>query len=511
MARAARGLLLVALAILASLAVARGAHIVVNFSMPSEISYPNSVGVRVVREFQAGGSIYHDFRQSPHIVALYGPLFYAVPGMVAKLVHADEVTIHRIGRSMALTASAGMLILIALMLRGGGVGWSIVALMTLLYATTSVVWPVGMAFRPDAPESFFVVLGFFVYLRLGRTRWLPVAIVPFVVAFLFKQSAVIGPVAVAAHLVSEGRGKDGLRFAAAAAAGYGVACGAVNLLTGGLYLQNAYDGLRLRVTWSNLPSVVGDGFLRNNLVAIALAVIGTVRRWAGGQRDPYSIFFGLSFAFAAVTTIRDGSADNYFLASVAVACVIGGQELARWLGSVGEQRDAGVAVSSSTVARAFSGEPALLALVMMLVSLLPVAAHELIGAGELLEQLRTRDARNAEQLAYLRSTAQRLDALGGPILCQYDPISLYTRHAYMMDLFEFSGLADQGVFDDRPLIDMIRRRQFAAIVLLFPASTDPTPRYQSTAWVRDEWLRAIRESGYRESEDGDLYIYQPVR
>ncbi len=238
-----------------------------------------------------------------------------------------------------------------------------------------------------------------------------------------------------------------------------------------------------------------------------------VRRWAGGQRDPYSIFFGLSFAFAAATTIRDGSADNYFLDSVAVGCVIGGQELAHWFGLAGGPRDvpAGVAPSSSTVTRASSSEPALLALVIILVSLLPAAGHELIGAGDLLAQLRTRQARNAAQLAYLRSTAQRLDALGGPILCQYDPISLYTHHAYMMDLFEFSGLADQGVFDDRPLVDMIRRRQFAAIVLLFPASTDPAPRYQSTAWVRDEWLRAIRESGYRESEDGDLYIYQPAK
>ncbi len=270
-ARAARGLLAVALAVLALLAVARGAHVIVNFSMPSELTYPNSVGVRVVRDFESGGPIYRDFRQSPHVVALYGPLFYVVPGMLAKLVDADEVAIHCIGRGMALAASAGLLILIVLMLRGAGVGWPIAALMALLYATTSVMWPVGMAFRPDAPESFFVVLGFFVYLRLGRTRWLPVAIVPFVVAFLFKQSAVIGPVAVVAHLVSERRRGDGLRFGGAAVAGYLAAFGAVNLLTGGSYFHNAYDGLRLNVTWSNLATVVGDSLLRNNLVAIALA------------------------------------------------------------------------------------------------------------------------------------------------------------------------------------------------------------------------------------------------
>jgi hypothetical protein len=370
-----------------------------------------------------------------------------------------------------------------------------------------------MTFRPDAPEAFFVVLGLFAYLRLGRTRWLPVAIVPFIVAFLFKQSAVIGPVAVVAHLASERRLRDALRFGVVAVVSYLAVFGAINLLTAGLYFHNAYDGLRLNVTWSNLATVVGDSLLRNNLVLIALAVAGVVRRWACGQRDPYSIFFALSFAFAAVTTIRDGSADNYFLDSVAVGCVIGGQELAHWIGRTTAITLSGAAVKpgssgdSAASGPGFLGEPALLALVVILVSVLPAAGHELTGAGDLMTQLKTRHSRNAALLANLRSTAQRLDALGGPILCQYDPINLYTHNAYMMDLFEFSGLADQGVFDDRPLIDMIRRRQFSAIVLLFPASTDPTPRYQSTAWVRGEWLRAIRESGYRESEDGELYIY----
>jgi hypothetical protein len=72
-----------------------------------------------------------------------------------------------------------------------------------------------------------------------------------------------------------------------------------------------------------------------------------------------------------------------------------------------------------------------------------------------------------------------------------------------------AGLADQGVFDDSQVIEKIRHGEFACIVLQFPMESDPVPRYQSTDWVRREWIVAMREAGYSGDLVSPLYYYFP--
>jgi len=45
-------------------------------------------GLRCARD---GGSPYHDFSHAPYAVTLYGPLFYMVPGTIARILHASWI------------------------------------------------------------------------------------------------------------------------------------------------------------------------------------------------------------------------------------------------------------------------------------------------------------------------------------------------------------------------------------------------------------------------------------
>jgi len=69
----------------------------------------------------------------------------------------------------------------------------------------------------------------------GRNRWLALSLPLFVAAFLFKQSAVVAPVAITIWLVLDRRRGTAVFFAALALIGYGAAFLITNHLTGGLY------------------------------------------------------------------------------------------------------------------------------------------------------------------------------------------------------------------------------------------------------------------------------------
>lgn len=514
-----RWLLAILFLLLGFLAAVRLLHIYLDFTLPTEITFPNSVMVNRASEFQHGGSIYRDYRKPPHVVALYGPLFFGIPGLIGRWLNSDEQGLFRIGRSMALLGTAGSMTLIwVLVRRRERVPSSFALLSVLIFFTAAIQWPVCMCFRPDAMEMFLVLLGLATFLHLENNFWRYATPAIFVAAFLFKQSAVMGPAAIVAYLLVGARRREAVRFALVAVAVYGSIFLIINYSTGGMYYLNTIQALRINVTWGNVVTVAGESALLRCLVPFALAGAVVMGRWAAGQFDLYGIFFALSFVFASVTTIRDGSADNYFLQALAIGCVIFGRELSRWLGgtdSTGNGRTKMAASVKSTVSVPAAMRPGhgldvvVLSLSISCLFFVPAVGKELLNLPLLFEGLSRRAERDAAQLDFLRTTAGQLDALGGPILCQYDPVNLYSRNAIMMDTFIFAGLADQGLFDDRPIIDLIHARKMAAVALLFPLGTDPVPRYQSTAWFREAWLAALVEAGYRGSHVGPLYIYRP--
>jgi hypothetical protein len=522
LARANRLLVGVALALLVPLTGVRLLKIATNFSKPSELSYPNSVTVRIVRGMKQGEPIYRDFRESPHIHTTYGPLFYEAPALFARLTDADEVGIFEIGRSLSLAATLGSLAIMGLLLRRHGAGVAITLLVLGVYAfAAELTWPTSLGFRPDPDETLFTLAGL-ALLSLGyRSRWRYLAPLFFLTAFLFKQSALIGPIAGTIYLYAQGLHRPAALFALITVSLYAGTLTAINVATHGLYLLNNFGGMHCNFTWTN-PFVIIGSVIGGNYPIVISAFLAVLMAAVSRDFDVLVVFVCLHAIFVTATTLRDGSAGNYFLPTLAVGCVLGGRVLSdllagRWPAHTRGESAVRTASTVSPNDRAeVAGRGLQIAAAACLVSIgvfcLGRIGVEFADFPTVWRDFQARTQRHEEELTYLRDIAGRLDALGGPILSQYDPINLYAQHSIMADLLVFSCFADNGVFDDQPIIDMIKRQEFAAIVLRFPASENVTsPRYQSTAWFRDQWLDALKASQYSEWLAGEVYIYTPAR
>ena len=503
------------LLVLVLLGVSRLAEVAETFSYPAELTYPNAVTVFLAREFQHARPLYHDIQQPPHVLTFYGPLTYVVPGMIGRWMNADQMLLFRIGRALSLLATMGTMALIGLWLLRERSGWLLALIGALMFATAEIAWPVSMCCRPDPAVVFLELLGVIGFIGLGRSPIRFAVVLVFVTAFLFKQSAVAGPVAIVLYLLLNGRSREGIAFGVIVGIAYAAVFLLMNLATDGLYYIHAFKALRVNVTVANLAEVLGDRVLQLSAVPFALALVGVIRRWSSRRFDSMSLFFVLSFALACLATLRDGSAENYFLGPLAVSCLIGCQEFSRWLrAGAGADGPEVVHAPASTpeVARASgaSRESALVALIIALVVYLPGALARARDLPTALASLGEGPSQQyLMQLDFQQHLGQDLDELDGPVLSQFTTLNLFCERPLLLDTLSFTGLADQGIFDDGGIIRMLRNREVAAVVAQFPLDRGPVPRYQSTDWLSQRWANAMIEAGYRGHQIEGLFVYVP--
>jgi hypothetical protein len=491
-------LLLLALAFLSVTVTLKAVYL---FSNPSELYYPNSIQVYNAREFAAGRPIYSDFNTPPHVIAIYGPLTYAIPGLLAGDDGDDPQTLFRIGRGLALVAALGTLLLICLWLHfRERTGLGIVLLVAMLIWTAHLMWPVSICYRPDTLEMFFEILGMMLFLRWRHSLSRYLSIGAFLIAFSFKHSAMVGPTAVVVTLLLDGERRQAMIYAAASLVSCAVLVLFFNTATDGMYLLNCFSGLGGNVTPSNLVSELGLKVLSKGGVLFALFVVAALRSWFDREVDPFTIFFLAAVAFACATTFRDGSNAYYFIKALAAGCIISGKALAPWL-SPPEDPPAG----TGSRERTWLG---VVVLVFLLGSTLPRVSEDALTLGRLLEDVDRRGERNELRLRFLQRVARKLDGLDGPILFRFGSMGLYSKNLMMMDTLLFSGLADQGVFDDSSVVAALRSRRIAAVVSDQRLQPKRVPRYQSTDLVRKSWVEAMVKAGYVELRAGSLYIYR---
>jgi hypothetical protein len=506
----------VLIAAVLSLALVRLANIYLYFSLPVEITYGESIMVRIARDYRDGMPIYREFHQQPYIFAPYGPLAYTVPAWISSLTGGDATGLLRIGRGVSLTGSAASLLLIALMLIRKGVAWPIIVLADLMFFSAEITWPVQMTFRPDSMEVCWVLAGLATASMLESTRWQVIALVPLLVACLFKQSAIIAPAVLGLYLLMCHGVGPALRFSLAALAIFGGTFVVLNHVTLGLYCQNAVVALFGNMTWRN-PVEIGRSVLEGDPALVALAVAAIACRCITRRFDLLTLYVLIGALFAVAGTLRDGSATNYFLAVGAVSTIIGAEALATWTGFVSKTRHWQDASPGQGPAPPAAGSPwscvaGMGVLLLALFTTVPRLSREVSQVQTLAWGLQSRQKRDEVELKAVKSVAEALDALGGPILSQDNDINLRTRNAIMLELLTFGSLADQGRFDDRDLIDMIRTQKLSGIVLQFPLSIPEVPRYQGSAWVREQWIKAIREGGYEETTVSNRwYLYKPAK
>jgi hypothetical protein len=453
------------------------------FSYPGENAFPSSVNAFLSYEAQQGRPVYTPFAQEPHVMALYGPLLYHLPALIAGQIDADKIGLLRVGRGISLTGTFVVFVIVLVMLRRREkTTWPLAIGFAFLFLGASILWPVSVAFRADSAEAAFAWTGIAAFVLLRDSRWCLLAILPCLVAFMFKQTAVIAPAVMVLHLWRERRTREAVVFAATVALFYGAAVLIMQATTGGEYLGNALGGLAGHRTLSNLKTVVWETVLVPNAAVFAVSGLALRRRLRAN--DVVAWFFLFSFLFTAATTIRDGSADNYFIKALGAACIITGGEIKRWMAAQDRWIHAVVAVLS----------------VVLIAGLNLYRDRAAITATP--DRFLNRAKVNQEHAVYMRALTRRLDSLDGPVLSQYDPLSYYLKRPLLLDSLTFSGLVDNDAFDDSQIIEDIRNTRLAAVITRRSRASQRVTRYQSTAWLRAEWREALRESDYQEFKIG---------
>ncbi|MCC7292172.1 MAG: hypothetical protein IT449_08955 [Phycisphaerales bacterium] len=570
------GWVLLALGLAAVLGLLRGLILVRDFAEPTELMHTTSVPVHVAREVQHHRPIYRTFDAPPYVLSLYGPLLYALPGMLARWAEPGATGLFMLGRGVSLVAFALALATAAgLMRRWGKADRATTALPVLMVFASPVAWPICMEVRADACELLLSLLGLATFLRFEASRRRLLSLPFFLGAFLFKQSALLGPVSVVVCLLMKRRMAAAAGYAALSAAVLGACVGLANAATNGAYALNCFTGLKAHLTLSNLWRVWNADTL---LSAMGLLAPAAMRAWRRGRRlDAVTTYAVAGFAWACVGVLRDGSGVNYFLPPLVAASIAGGREFAlrnrRFRRGAGfihggagatpcEQRTPDLAVVSAVDGgslptgrgsapsdalpdgRGSVGGPfpngrgsvrrdalpcrrgsdgrgsdgrgsdgrgserlaAALMRLMVTASLLALLVRQAPQAPSLIERALTRHGGHGQREFMLTTLGRKLNALDAPVFSEDGTLNLYLDRPVMLDSLTFSGLADVGVFDDGPLVEMIRTDRVAAFVLRFPLEGE-TPRYQSTARVRKEWIEAMRERKYVPLRRGWLYVY----
>lgn len=431
--------------------------------------------------------LYRDFHQPPHLITQYMPLFYLVPGTLARWTNAHGPTIFLIGRCYVYACWLGAGWLLYLLARQAGAARLPATLAAFFWLAIELAGFQAVSFRPDGTQLFFTLAAVWIYFRAPRSLNLTGAVALLVVAFFHKQAAAVPLLVI---FIEECRQRRFSR-AVALASGWTVAvAGSICLtqtLTGGLFLMNTFQSL---AAWADPRRV---------LLIITLALTPALPVWAGGAlccvttADQTSRFwrwyFVLALGFAFASSWKFGSAPNYYLEPLAAGCVL----TALWLTNQATQRP-----------RLWLGWLAV-ALVVTMESLWLRAGKfadwspALLGHGAVREQ----EARDWEQL--LRCIGPLTD----PVLIEDDYLAARRGgNTLMVDATYFGALQPGGHFNDTGILRDIAAGRFTAILATAPIEDDRRFRHFTATW-RTAISQHYRLARVCEQGRTVIYLYEP--
>jgi len=135
------------------------------------------------------GQLYHSFREAPHIMQSYGPLFYLSTTAVARLSHLDVDLTIRNFRLLSYLSYLGIALIVFLICKklSGSIPLSLLAALMMMAQHDFLGWNITV--RPDLLMMLFMVLSLFFAVHMEDRPWTYCVLsgISSGFAFLFKQ------------------------------------------------------------------------------------------------------------------------------------------------------------------------------------------------------------------------------------------------------------------------------------------------------------------------------------
>ena len=407
---------------------------------PYALSYAEPVVLAVVQNFPKEPLLYHDYNFPPFILNPYNPLFYWMSVLVGHFSGNGFVC----GRALTVFFSFSIVACLYFLLSRHVTGRLNAFLFAALFALTSIVTGYWVEMRPDMTALFFELSGVFLALEgekkkaSGRRLCRLAAVFCFLTAYFTKQTYFMGAVSFFVFLFLKKENRAALFFGLSYLAAGIFLTLALNHLTQGNFWMNQQMTVRKPFIWGLFLRLISV-FLKANGPFAAAAFLGAFLAAKHEKLRLFSIYLVLCVLWF-FSLGKVGADSNYFLEILAVmtvlACLlfekIRSAETATFVRIAASAALAAHLVFSLTSIFAYHGQTR---------RMVTEARVELDKITAVIRQIKG---------DVLAENMGLLVAAGKPIV--YEP-------------FEFTQLANAGVWDDKNITDRLDRRDFPLIVL----------------------------------------------
>ena len=474
---------------------------------PFQLDYAEGI-VWQQAEMMRRGVAYGDMSNAPFIVFHYPPIFHVASLLVSRLGGADLLLA---GRAVSVAAAIGAAAVLARLVATAtdydrGVRW-MCGLTAAMFALSFE--PVGhwaLTYRVDMLAVCLSVQGLYFGLRsLDRPRYGHLAAACFVAAVFTKPTTIAAPLAVTLFML----------WRRPSLAWRGMAVGALLfVVAGGIAVAVFGRGVPVhilgyninRIHLPNLGKVVLHVLIQAPCVALATLTAWRCLRdeWVGRHGAPGSrphgellLLASLYFCATSASTmsiIKSGADSNYLIEWMVAVALLAGAGLLEPVSrvfrsaSLWTDTDDGSAKGASPQLRA-AAVGYFLAMQFLLVRDLPLTAH--FG--------------DPQARARAQTVADVIGAANGPVASEDMVLLMRAGKQVIFEPMIINELVAMGIWDETPLVGMVRDETFAFFVTRGRDVHDRT-----FGWpYSDAMTRAIEEHYPHVSRLGDYWIHRP--
>jgi hypothetical protein len=421
-----------------------------------------------------GSSIYNGIDTPPFVFASYPPLYFAATALLLKLTGLSYLPAKLLSFLAALS-----------------IGWAMVCLSREWnHSKTGGVWAAFFLFLIPAflynsarcqVQMAAVAFSIWSLVFFLRNRWKETLIISPLLALLAiytKQTQIALPLAMIVYLAVRNR-RWLLPY---------VSMLAIGGLLPFLWLQKATDGYFF-INTVQLAKLSYDAwqiaplFLHHAgplMLFLGFALLMSWRRFTNGQWEAIDCYLACVFIITLITLGRIGAHGQYVLELLVATLLF----LLRTNGLPAIRGRA--TLVSIQVLLLFLYTPAF---IFIEEGLWDISANR--AAGKI--------------YSLIRSTS-------GPILSQQNSFSLFSRGEIYIQLFHFTGLSREGLWDQSSLLNEIDKRAFCCVITEFPIE-QPIQSDNAVERFTPEMLKALQKNYHRHTETADpyypYYLYTP--
>lgn len=406
------------------------------------IPYPNSIDygegfVMNYAKLWANGTWSWDINTPPYLTMVYGVGYSTLLYPFVKLFGYDLAVGRTVSFVTALIACY-LLYLIVTRLTGKKV-YGVIA--GLLPATQPVFQDWSAMARVDMATVMFSVLGFYIALRFIKTRYLYLAIIPFLCAVMIKVTAIGGLGAVAIYLIIYKR-KRVLPFVGLFIVGLVAIITPLMIASGGEYWKHLiiYQNTIQNISFPQFLALF-PGWLYPFITLLVLALI-YIRRCVGKKEYTLPmLFFVVALVVDMVTTFRPGAGALYYMEAIFAGSICAVLGLSYVMVYVKRKR---LKLSVITVACG------LVALATVVLPLRYTAFPD-------------RQYTNSVEVAqWVMSDSDK------PVITEIPSLALNMGKDIYIEYFIFANMARLGYWDEAPYVDKYKQQYFDYVLLVTP-------------------------------------------